>query len=213
MQRKQDGNRSTSIIVGSICILTESHKLTDFGPSKVSLINSTEDLSGPSLGSNGFLGDDEPTAQNFVQRELRRKHSIVGTPDYLAPEIFLGTGHGATADWWSLGVILYELLVVIPPFNAETPQLQDIFDNIKNRNIPWPKVPEEISKEAQDLIDKLLTENPVQRLGATGAGEVKEHPCFKDINWDTLARQKAAFIPAAEAHDTSYFLSRYIWNP
>lgn len=58
----------------------------------------------------------------------------------------------------------------------------------------------------------MLIENPVQRLGATGAGEVKRHSYFKDINWDTLARQKAAFIPSAEAHDTSYFMSRYIWN-
>ncbi|KAL1081356.1 hypothetical protein V6Z11_D09G058900 [Gossypium hirsutum] len=87
-----------------------------------------------------------------------------------------------------------------------------IFDNIMNRNIPWPKVPEEMSYEAYDLIDKLLTENPVQRLGATGASEVKQHVFFKDINWSTLARQKAMFIPSTEAHDTSYFMSRYIWN-
>ncbi|GLT40305.1 hypothetical protein SLA2020_144500 [Shorea laevis] len=183
-------------------------KLTDFGLSRVGLINSTEDLS--SLGSNVFLGDDEPKTQNSMEREQRRKHSVVGTPDYLAPEILLGMGHGATADWWSVGVILYELLVGIPPFNAETPQ--DIFDNILNRDIPWPKVPEEMSYEAHDLVDKLLRENPVQRLGATGAGEVKRHRFFKDINWDTLARQKAAFIPSTEAHDTSYFMSRYIWN-
>ncbi|PPD67121.1 hypothetical protein GOBAR_DD36001 [Gossypium barbadense] len=119
-------------------------------------------------------------------------------------------GHGATADWWSVGIILFELLVGLPPFNAETPPL--IFDNIMNRNIPWPKVPEEMSYEAYDLIDKLLTENPVQRLGATGASEVKQHVFFKDINWSTLARQKAMFIPSTEAHDTSYFMSRYIWN-
>ncbi|KAL6541753.1 hypothetical protein OROGR_011239 [Orobanche gracilis] len=154
-------------------------KLTDFGLSKVGLINSTDDLSGPSA----FLGEDKPkvAVHSSQKREQRKKHSVVGTPDYLAPEILLGMGHGATADWWSVGVILFELLVGIPPFNAEHPQT-------------------------------LLIENPVQRLGATGAGEVKRHPYFKDINWDNLSMQKAAFIPSADAHDTSYFMSRYIWN-
>ncbi|KAL1151686.1 hypothetical protein V6Z11_A09G058900 [Gossypium hirsutum] len=185
-------------------------KLTDFGLSKVGLINSTDDLSGPSFGSSGLMEDDEHKEQISPKRERRQKHSVVGTPDYLAPEILLGMGHGATADWWSVGIILFELLVGLPPFNAETPPL--IFDNIMNRNIPWPKVPEEMSYEAYDLIDKLLTENPVQRLGATGASEVKQHVFFKDINWSTLARQKAMFIPSTEAHDTSYFMSRYIWN-
>ncbi|KAK7404232.1 hypothetical protein VNO78_04942 [Psophocarpus tetragonolobus] len=186
-------------------------KLTDFGLSKVGLINSTDDLSAPSFSTNGFLGDDEPKPRHSSKREERQKQSVVGTPDYLAPEILLGMGHGATADWWSVGVILYELLVGIPPFNAEHPQ--QIFDNIINRDIQWPKIPEEISFEAYDLINKLLNENPVQRLGATGATEVKRHAFFKDINWDTLARQKAMFIPSAEALDTSYFMSRYIWNP
>jgi serine/threonine protein kinase len=135
----------------------------------------------------------------------------VGTPDYLAPEILLGTGHGATADWWSVGIILFELIVGIPPFNAEHPQ--QIFDNILNRKIPWPHVPEEMSAEAHDIIDRFLTEDPHQRLGARGAAEVKQHIFFKDINWDTLARQKAAFVPASEsAIDTSYFRSRYSWN-
>ncbi|RVW35285.1 putative serine/threonine protein kinase IRE [Vitis vinifera] len=61
---------------------------------------------------------------------------------------------------------------------------------------------------------RLLIENPFQRLGATGASEVKKHVFFKGINWDTFARQKAMFIPSAEsAYDTSYFMSRYIWNP
>uniref|UniRef100_A0A0R0IJQ1 non-specific serine/threonine protein kinase n=1 Tax=Glycine max TaxID=3847 RepID=A0A0R0IJQ1_SOYBN len=191
-------------------------KLTDFGLSKVGLINSTDDLSAPSFSNNDFLGDDEPKPRHSSKREERQKQSVVGTPDYLAPEILLGMGHAATADWWSVGVILYELLVGIPPFNAEHPQ--QIFDNIINRDIQWPKIPEEISFEAYDLINKLLNENPVQRLGATGATEVsyllvKRHAFFKDINWDTLARQKAMFIPTAEALDTSYFMSRYIWNP
>ncbi|TYK20724.1 putative serine/threonine protein kinase IRE [Cucumis melo var. makuwa] len=183
--------------------------LTDFGLSKIGLINSTDDFSGPSVSGPDSLGDNGPAS--LSKREHRQKQSVVGTPDYLAPEILLGIGHGVTADWWSVGVILFEMLVGIPPFNAENPQ--QIFDNIINRDIPWPKVPDEMSYEAHDLIDKLLTENAVQRLGATGAREVKEHPFFKDINWETLARQKAMFIPSAEPQDTSYFMSRYIWNP
>ncbi|KAG2622265.1 hypothetical protein PVAP13_3NG274200 [Panicum virgatum] len=187
-------------------------KLTDFGLSKVGLINSTDDLSGPDV-SSGLVGDHQPAdaEQRAQQRQQRQKQTAVGTPDYLAPEILLGMAHGPTADWWSVGIILFELLVGIPPFNAEHPQI--IFDNIMNREIPWPHVPEELSFEAYDLIDKLLMENPVQRLGATGAGEVKAHPFFKDINWDMLARQKVAFIPSTDDdYDTSYFACRHAWG-
>ncbi|CAL4890849.1 unnamed protein product [Urochloa decumbens] len=187
-------------------------KLTDFGLSKVGLINSTDDLSGPDV-SSVLVGDHQPAdaEQRAQQRQQRQKQTAVGTPDYLAPEILLGMAHGPTADWWSVGIILFELLVGIPPFNAEHPQI--IFDNIMNREIPWPHVPEELSSEAYDLIDKLLMENPVQRLGATGAGEVKAHPFFKGINWDMLARQKVAFIPSTDdEYDTSYFACRHAWG-
>ncbi|KAK1371052.1 putative serine/threonine protein kinase IREH1 [Heracleum sosnowskyi] len=198
----------------NLLIAHDGHlKLTDFGLSKVGLINSTDDLSGPAVSGASLL-----EVVNFQlsasqhQQERRSKRSAVGTPDYLAPEILLGTGHGTSADWWSVGVILFELIVGIPPFNAEHPQI--IFDNILNRNIPWPQVPEEMSSEAADLIDWLLREDPNQRLGARGASEVKQHPFFRDINWNTLARQKAAFVPASESPmDTSYFTSRFTWNP
>ncbi|PON60717.1 cGMP-dependent kinase [Trema orientale] len=197
----------------NLLIAHDGHiKLTDFGLSKVGLINSTDDLSGPAVSGTSLMAEDEPElSASERQQERRKERSAVGTPDYLAPEILLGTGHGTTADWWSVGVILFELIVGIPPFNAEHPQT--IFDNILNRKIPWPRVPEEMSPEAQDLIDRLLTEDPDQRLGAGGASEVKQHVFFKDINWDTLARQKAAFVPSSEsALDTSYFTSRYSWN-
>uniref|UniRef100_A0A804P8P2 non-specific serine/threonine protein kinase n=1 Tax=Zea mays TaxID=4577 RepID=A0A804P8P2_MAIZE len=200
----------------NLLIAHDGHiKLTDFGLSKVGLINNTYDLSRPVVSGASLYGDDEPQMNEFEQmdhRARRQNRSAVGTPDYLAPEILLGTGHGCSADWWSVGVILFELIVGIPPFNAEHPQT--IFDNILNCKIPWPHVPEEMSFDAQDLIDKLLTEDPHQRLGANGASEVKQHPFFKDISWDTLARQKAAFVPSSDsAFDTSYFTSRYSWNP
>ncbi|GAV70788.1 Pkinase domain-containing protein, partial [Cephalotus follicularis] len=138
----------------NLLIAHDGHiKLTDFGLSKVGLINSTDDLSGPAVSGTSLLGEEEPQlAAPDHQQERRKKRSAVGTPDYLAPEILLGTGHGTTADWWSVGVILFELIVGIPPFNAEHPQT--IFDNILNRKIPWPRVPGEMSAEAQDLIDR-----------------------------------------------------------
>jgi len=66
--------------------------LTDFGLSKVGLINSTDDLSAPSFSA--ILGDDEPKARHSSKREERQRQSVVGTPDYLPPEILLGMGHG-----------------------------------------------------------------------------------------------------------------------
>ena len=86
----------------------------------------------------------------------------VGTPDYLAPEILLGTGHGPEADWWALGVILFEFLTGAPPFNARTPEA--IFDNILNRKLRFPAPPHDLSPEATALIDALLTSDPACRL-------------------------------------------------
>ncbi|KAJ7522875.1 hypothetical protein O6H91_18G030100 [Diphasiastrum complanatum] len=198
----------------NVLIAHDGHiKLTDFGLSKVGLINSTDDLSGPAASGNMIMGEDVgcQAVEYSLKRERRQQRSAVGTPDYLAPEILLGTSHGYTADWWSVGVILFEFLIGIPPFNAEHPQI--IFDNILNRKIPWPRVPEDLSYEAQDLIGRLLTEDPGQRLGAKGAAEVKAHAFFKDIKWESLARQKAAFIPTSDTtHDTSYFTSRHKWS-
>lgn len=72
-----------------------------------------------------------------------------------------------TVDWWALGVILYEFLVGIPPFYDNT--TTKIFQNILKGEITWPSIPDEMSYEAHDLIKKLLTENPAERLGKNGA--------------------------------------------
>ncbi|KAG8654673.1 probable serine/threonine protein kinase IRE4 isoform X3 [Manihot esculenta] len=190
----------------NILIAHDGHiKLTDFGLSKIGLINSTIELSGPEMDGNKVSGVHSPHTR---QSEDRSQHSAVGTPDYLAPEILLGTDHGYAADWWSVGIILFELITGIPPFNAESPEI--IFYNILNRKIPWPPIPDSMSYEAQDFINRLITHDPNQRLGAKGSTEVKSHPFFRGVDWDNLALQKAVFVPSPDsADDTSYFISRF----
>lgn len=189
----------------NILIAQDGHiKLTDFGLSKIGLMNCTSDLSGTE--TEKFDVVDGPDQLNDDSEDNHR--SAVGTPDYLAPEILLGTEHGCAADWWSVGIILFELITGIPPFTSENPEI--IFDNILNRKIPWPSIPSEMSYEAQDLIDRFLVHDPNQRLGAKGASEVKSHPFFTGVDWSNLALQKAAFVPQPDsADDTSYFVSRY----
>jgi len=137
--------------------------------------------------------------KSTVQSDMPR---IVGTPDYLAPEMLLGTGHGPEVDWWALGVMIYEFLTGVPPFNAETPE--DIFDRILRRDLIWP---EEMEPEARDIINKLLNPDASQRLGHNGAQEVKAHPFFDGINWNTLLQESREdiFVPQLDnPEDTSY---------
>ncbi|KAL6087551.1 hypothetical protein STEG23_028142, partial [Scotinomys teguina] len=88
---------------------------------------------------------------------------ILGTPDYLAPELLLGTAHGPAVDWWALGVCLFEFLTGIPPFNDETPQ--QVFQNILKRDIPWPEGEEKLSDHAQSAMEILLTIDDAKRAG------------------------------------------------
>mmetsp|Transcript_37924 Transcript_37924/g.33948 ORF Transcript_37924/g.33948 Transcript_37924/m.33948 type:complete len:170 (-) Transcript_37924:354-863(-) len=116
----------------------------------------------------------------------------------MAPEILLGeSSNQKTLDWWSMGVILYEMLVGIPPFNAQT--LPEVQSNITSKNIEWPPIERDqegsISPEAFDLIDRLLTLNPRNRLGFNGAEEIKNHPFFKGVKWDQLREQEAPIMP------------------
>ena len=141
---------------------------------------------------------------------------FVGTPDYLAPETINGAGQDEMSDWWSLGCILFECLYGRPPFNADTPE--EVFQNILTRNIHWPPEDEDdpVSEDAKDLMNKLMCLDPKERLGAnkdekyaSGGDEIKAHPWFAEIGWDTLREDEASFIPMSEnPEDTEYFDAR-----
>ena len=94
---------------------------------------------------------------------------------------------------------MIQTLTIAPPL-----LLQEIFDNILNRRIEWPDG--SMSANCQDLIDRLLQSGPSDRLGHGGAAEVKAHPWFAGLDWENLARAKAAFIPHLQSEtDTTYF--------
>ncbi|KAI8826995.1 uncharacterized protein EV422DRAFT_490988 [Fimicolochytrium jonesii] len=133
--------------------------------------------------------------------------AFAGTPDYLAPESILGLGQGTSVDWWALGVILYEFIVGVPPFHAPTPT--QVFENILTHRIDWCDEEVDMSAEARDLMESLMCQDIETRLGTRGAKEVKRHPFFKELNWETLAGEEAAFVPKLKgAEDTDYFDDR-----
>jgi serine/threonine-protein kinase RIM15 len=137
---------------------------------------------------------------------------FVGTPDYLAPESILGIGtDDRMVDWWALGVVMYEFIYGFPPFHADTPE--KVFDNVVSRRIDWHDEEIEISAEARDLMDRLMCYDPMQRLGARGAGEVRQHAFFAGIDWATVATSEASFVPEiTDPESTDYFDARGAMN-
>ncbi|KAF7636971.1 hypothetical protein Mgra_00003550 [Meloidogyne graminicola] len=168
-------------------------KLTDFGLSKIGLMNRT------TLVSEGYPQDD---TQQFKDNQL------CGTPEYIAPEVILRQGYGKPVDWWALGVILYEFLVGIVPFLGDSPEA--LFANIINEEVEYPEGDEALNPDAESLIRMFLEKNPADRLGTIGgASQVSSHPFFAPIDFGTILRQKAEFVPQLENdEDTSYFDSR-----
>ncbi|XP_029938727.1 microtubule-associated serine/threonine-protein kinase 3 isoform X1 [Salarias fasciatus] len=167
-------------------------KLTDFGLSKIGLMNMTTNL---------YEGHIEKDTREFLDKQ------VCGTPEYIAPEVILRQGYGKPVDWWAMGIILYEFLVGCVPFFGDTPE--ELFGQVVSDEIIWPEGDDALPADAQDLITRLLRQSPLDRLGTGGASEVKQHPFFQGLDWNGLLRQKAEFIPQLEAEDdTSYFDTR-----
>ncbi|KAK2732491.1 Serine/threonine-protein kinase [Myotisia sp. PD_48] len=166
--------------------------------------------------NSGFFSDAiNLTVSNRGQintwRRSRRAvaYSTVGTPDYIAPEIFNGHGYTYLCDWWSVGAIMFECLVGWPPFCAEQPT--DTYRKIVN----WREhlyFPDELvlSRESEHLIRSFLCD-PGQRIGQEGgqhggATQIKGHPFFRGVGWEGLRRIRAPFEPRLTSNiDVSYF--------
>ena len=129
-------------------------------------------------------------------------YTLCGTAEYLAPEIIFGKGYDKTCDWFSFGVVIFEMFCGYHPFGKKNKKIDPTIYLRKTY------IPEKVGKKAKDLIEKLFVGDPKKRLGYNSADEVKNHPFFHDIDFNKVLNKeyKPPFIPQLDNEtDLKYF--------
>jgi len=124
-----------------------------------------------------------------------RTNSFVGTEEYIAPEVIAAQGHTAAVDWWTLGILIYEMIYATTPFKGK--ERNYTFANIRQVSVHFKDSPR-VSQAGRDVVVRLLDKNETTRLGSrSGASEVKQHKWFSKINWGLLRNTRPPIIPSS----------------
>uniref|UniRef100_A0A6A7G348 non-specific serine/threonine protein kinase n=1 Tax=Hirondellea gigas TaxID=1518452 RepID=A0A6A7G348_9CRUS len=179
-QKRRFSEEEARLLVAEVCLaLGHLHKLDviyrDLKPENI-LLDHTGHLCLTDFGLSKDLSPDNPEA-----------HTFCGTPEYLAPEIVMGCGHGVAVDWWSTGILLYEITVGIPPFYSQN--VNEMYHKIQHGILRFPPF---LTENCKQLIIKLLNRNPDERLGSgpDDVEEIKKQPFFDSIDWEKLLRKE-----------------------
>lgn len=154
------------------------------------------------LDKSGYL---KITDFGFAKKVAFKTYTLCGTPEYIAPEVLLNKGHGKGVDWWTLGILLYEMMAGQPPFVDDDPM--GIYQQILAGKVIFPR---HFDKNAKSLIKKFLVADLTKRYGCLkgGADDVKKHKWFQQWDWEALVSKKIAspIVPiVAGDNDTSNF--------
>jgi protein-serine/threonine kinase len=132
-----------------------------------------------------------------------RTNSFVGTEEYIAPEVIGGKGHTAAVDWWTLGILIYEMLFGTTPFKGAN--RNQTFSQILKSDVTFHDSTQQISSQCKNLIKKLLIKDENKRLGSSlGASDIKNHPFFKNVQWALLRNQKPPMIPVLSKNGVDF---------
>ncbi|OMJ95133.1 hypothetical protein SteCoe_1499 [Stentor coeruleus] len=131
-----------------------------------------------------------------------RTYTIVGTPHYMAPEVITGHGYSLSADYWSVGIMLYEFLFGCVPFGEEETNPYSIYEKVQERRLVYPKWVDN-KNHVKEFINQLLSKNPASRIGGN-FDNLKNNPWFIGFNWDKLMSKelKAPYVPKVSNLDT-----------